>query len=180
MDAYQDINPLFAKPRPYVAADQTQPTTCGEKPRQTLPPKPPAAIRNLISELGLRYRPGNDADLEAHTAQLALLSRDLADMPANYLSAAIERWAKQSHFMPKASDLIQLARDIQIGVTPQKMADDQYWQTKCDEQNAKRSTDREIHPALRDEAQWVPVHGGGMRLAWKSEFAPSRWDGPQW
>lgn len=109
-----ETTPLFDRARPpAVATGQTPPSTCGDKPRPTSPPKPPpvpAAIRNLIAELGLRYRPSSQADLEAHAGQLALLARDLADLPPKALAAAIDVWVKDSPFLPRASDLVTLAK----------------------------------------------------------------------
>lgn len=69
----------------------------------------------LIGELGLRYRPSAAADLEAHAASIALLARDVADIPANYLAMAIEMWVKSSRFMPKASDLAEMAKGAAAG-----------------------------------------------------------------
>jgi hypothetical protein len=65
----------------------------------------------LIGELGLRYRPAAQADLEAHAAAIALLARDLADIPAKYLEIAIRRHVLQSPFMPKAAELAALAQE---------------------------------------------------------------------
>jgi hypothetical protein len=65
----------------------------------------------LTAELGLRYRPARAADLEAHAAGLALLARDLADVPTPALAAAIERWARTSPFLPKACELLALVTE---------------------------------------------------------------------
>jgi hypothetical protein len=48
---------------------------------------------------------------------LALLARDVADIPPRFLDFAIRRWVGSSPFMPKASDLIALA---QSAITPPK------------------------------------------------------------
>ena len=80
---------------------------------QNLPPKIPARIRELVSQLGLRYRPTAQADLEAHAAQLALLAVDLAEMPPKILEQAVNRHVVKSPYMPKAAELIDLCRQIQ-------------------------------------------------------------------
>lgn len=63
-----------------------------------------------MADLGLRYRPSAQADLEEHAASLALLACDLADLPPQHLDRAIRQWAVKSHFMPKASDLVALCQ----------------------------------------------------------------------
>jgi hypothetical protein len=61
-----------------------------------------------VAELGLRYRPSVQADLEAHAATLALLARDLADLDPARLQAAADHWAKTERFMPRAAELRSL------------------------------------------------------------------------
>jgi hypothetical protein len=64
----------------------------------------------LILDLGLRYRPTNPEALDAHRDRLALLTLDLADIPAPALEAAIDQWVMTKPFLPKASELAELAR----------------------------------------------------------------------
>ena len=64
----------------------------------------------IVSELGLRYRPSNAADLEAHAHALRLLAEDVSDVPPDYLERAAKEWARKSPYLPKASDLIGLAQ----------------------------------------------------------------------
>lgn len=66
----------------------------------------------IIGELGLRYRPSIQADLIAHAEALKLLTEDVADIPPNVLERAAKQWAQQSRFMPKASELIDLAQRL--------------------------------------------------------------------
>lgn len=68
-------------------------------------------MRRIIGELGLRYRPSGQTDLEAHAARIALLSCDVATVPVHLLRRAVDRWVRESEFMPKASELIALARE---------------------------------------------------------------------
>ena len=48
-------------------------------------------------------------DLEAHAGQLAFLAVDLADIDPRDLDVAIRQHVRQSVFMPKACELIELA-----------------------------------------------------------------------
>lgn len=64
----------------------------------------------MIGELGLRYRPSAQADLEAHAAAIALLTCDVADIPIAHLERASQEWVRTKPFMPKASELVELAR----------------------------------------------------------------------
>jgi hypothetical protein len=59
-------------------------------------------------ELGLRYRPLGAADQEAHTAQVALLAKDLAGVDPDKLTRAAQEYARTERFMPKACDLLAI------------------------------------------------------------------------
>lgn len=89
--AYEDIGPTR---RSTYTEQRSQPRS--------------AKTARLISELGLRYRPSVQADLEAHAATLALLTRDLAEVDPAALEAAINKWVRESPFMPKVADLLTL------------------------------------------------------------------------
>ena len=91
-----------------------------DKLKPTLRPR--AATRTLIAELGLRYRPGDPAALETHDLKLELLGQDLADIPVKRLKVAIERWIATSPYLPKASDLIELARKAVMAEVGQVIA----------------------------------------------------------
>lgn len=91
---------------PYEELGPIRPSTCFDKPK---PSSPPAAIKTLIAQLGLRYRPSAQADLEAHAGLLALLARDVADLDPRDLDEAIQKHVRRSPFMPKACELIELA-----------------------------------------------------------------------
>ena len=93
--AYEDLGPT---PRS-ISCDRATPNS-----------QPSGAVKRLIGELGLRYRPSAQADLEAHAAALALLARDVADVPPAYLERAIREWVRERQFMPRANELIDLAR----------------------------------------------------------------------
>jgi hypothetical protein len=71
-------------------------------------PRVPPKIARIVGELGLRYRPSVQADLEAHAASLALLARDLSDVDPVRLESAADHWARTERFMPRASELRNL------------------------------------------------------------------------
>lgn len=71
-----------------------------------------AKTARLIAELGLRYRPTAQADLEAHAAMLALLTRDCADFNPDDLERAIAKWVRTEKWMPKASELAETIRSL--------------------------------------------------------------------
>lgn len=101
-------NPVLA------GRDQIQLLTSSAPPeRPSRPRQAPAAIGRIIAELGLRYRPTSQTDLEAHGEALRLLTMDLADMPPSLLEKAAERWARTERFMPRASELIGVAQSMQ-------------------------------------------------------------------
>jgi hypothetical protein len=98
----------------FADRDPTQLSTCSTKPNENFRrSKPSAKIRDLIARLGLRYRPTNQADLEAHAGMLALLAEDLADVPTDLLERAVQHHVATSPYMPKAADLIRLAQSFQ-------------------------------------------------------------------
>ena len=100
-------NPLLAKAT--VSADR-QPSPSSERDKPTSQRSVPGAIKTLIGEIGLRYRPSAQADLEEHAAGLALLACDVAELSPELLRSAIRQHVAQSPYMPKASELIALAR----------------------------------------------------------------------
>jgi len=89
----------------------------------TKPQKVPAAVRKLILELALRFRPLGQADQATYQAKVAFLADDCADIPPDILARAIERYVKipGNNFLPKAAQLIEIARSIVAPVTPSGM-----------------------------------------------------------
>lgn len=96
----------------FVVAGQTRHLTLVDSPTPKSKPNVPPAIKKLISELGLRFRPTSQADLEAHAASLALLASDLHDMPPHLLEKAIRKHVMESPYLPKAADLVRLAKSF--------------------------------------------------------------------
>jgi len=120
-----------------------------ERPKKRISAK----TERLIGELGLRYRPSAQADLEEHAASLALLTRDLADIPPDLLERAIHDHVTNSPYLPKASDLIAKAR----GYMPNPGRSDQ--QAICDRGNAHLLT------IPRYDIHWTVVDGRA-KLDW--------------
>ena len=129
----------------YEDIGQTRRSTFSE---HRVPPK----IARIVSELGLRYRPSAQADLEAHAAMLALLSRDLADLDPSRLEMAALHWARTERFMPRAAELRSLFA---------KFGD----KHKAAELNAERGNIA-LAAEGRDDVHWV-VRDGRATIEWK-------------
>jgi hypothetical protein len=130
--AYEDIGP-------------TRRLTSSE---QRVPPK----IARIIGELGLRYRPSAQADLEAHAASLALLARDVADVDPARLECAANHWARTEKFMPRASELRALVA---------KFGD----RDRAAALNVERAN-AELAAKGRDDVHWV-IRDGRSAIEWK-------------
>lgn len=127
--------------------------------------KPSAALNRIILELGLRYRPTAAAQLEGHQAKIAALIADLIDVPLGPLEAACRQWVTRSPFMPKASDLIELARQ---SVAPPATVSVQAW---CDQRNA--TMPRYSNPKPSEQIEWYADHNGPEvtpRLRWRDSW----------
>lgn len=111
----------------------------------------------MISRLGLRFRPTNQADLEAHAGMLALLAEDLADIPSDLLDKAISRHVTSSPYMPKAADLIRLAKNIdaESRVEPVKRTGQSYAHDLAAQYNAR---------CTRDDVEWYVDHAGAVAI----------------
>lgn len=94
----------------FVVAGRTHRLTSPDAEPPKSKPNIPPAIKRMIGELGLRYRPTSQVDLEAHAASIALLASDLYDMPPHILEKAIGKHVLSSPYLPKASDLVAIAR----------------------------------------------------------------------
>ncbi len=132
------------------------PSTCSENQRSNSSRKPTAAIRNLIGQLALRYPATSNDDLDAHRDRLNLLAFDLADMPPKYLERAISAWAVRSPWLPKAFDLVELAKDF--------AAEDRAASTDT-RTLAQRYNDRmAADPLARPDRKWIDLPDGGVKL----------------
>ncbi|MES2173864.1 MAG: hypothetical protein V4523_07940 [Pseudomonadota bacterium] len=153
---HQSPNPLFAKASEIFAAPgQSLPSTCSDRPRPTSRTIP-AKVRDLIAKLGLRYRPTSQSDLEAHAGQLAMLASDLHDIPADLLESAISEWATRSPYMPKAFDLIQLAKGYLPKPAKPNASTPNDWESKAHAANDALGA----RPDGRRDIRWVATHEG--------------------
>lgn len=139
------------------------------QPRQSSSPNVPAKIKALIAELGLRYRPTATTDLAAHGALLALLARDLADLPPDRLERAINAWVRAERWMPKAADLVALCQQQQRAELKPVVANDRSprssAQAFADSRNAAMATD----PAARKDIEWYVDDADEAKLRYKRE-----------
>lgn len=126
------LNPIFAGGVPTLPSTSSAPRSAPRKP--SVPP----AVGRIIGELGLRYRPSAQADLEAHALALRLLIEDVADVPPHLLEAAAKRWAQESPFMPKASDLIAYAKGQLSGEVRGTDAGERQLLAHCERLNAMK------------------------------------------
>lgn len=99
--------------------------------------KPSAKLRNLIAEMGLRYRPNSPAEIEYHLDKLELLMTDLADLPDHLLERAIPELCREKQFMPRASDVIERCKAILLRTRPDEPRAD------LDQMNAKLYRDNQ-------------------------------------
>lgn len=90
----------------------------------------------IIGELGLRYRPSAQADLVAHAEAIRLLTEDVSDVPPHLLEAAAQKWVRENKWMPKASELVELARGQVSGERKGTDAGLAQLQAHCDRLNA--------------------------------------------
>lgn len=107
----------------------------------------PSAIKKLILELGLRYRPMAPDQLEAYQAKLAALTADCADIPPRHLERAIADWVRSSPYLPKASDLVARARSSQQGTVGDARHD------RDTRENAERLAEQ-ANIRLKGEGKW--------------------------
>lgn len=111
-------------------------STSSERPEQRRRKSVPPAVARVIGELGLRFRPSVQADLEAHAEAIRLLCEDVADIPVHLLEVAAKRWVIENKFMPKASELIALSRGALSLDTRGTEAGLRQLQAHCDRLNA--------------------------------------------
>jgi hypothetical protein len=101
----------------------------------------------------LRFRPLATADQEAHTLQIGLLMRDLADADPDILYLAAEEWSREQRFMPKAVELLDLMHKL---AAPQR---------KDLQREAERATDLTRIKTGRTDIHWV-VRDGRVVCEW--------------
>lgn len=83
------------------------------------------------------------------------MATDLADMPADLLERAASQWAVKSPYMPKASDLVALAKAMLPAPTP----------THLTGVNTADQYNRRLESSGRSDLRWVGS-GADLRLQW--------------
>lgn len=96
---------------------------------------------------------------------LALLAEDLADIPTDLLEGAINRHVTMSPYMPKAADLVRLAKEIDAEARNRNVrtGPPSTMQEHCDHMNER------LAQSGRHDIEWVP-----------GEHSPYLRDRPDW
>ena len=132
-----------------------RPTPCLPLFAERSPKNVPSAVKRIILELGLRYRPAAAEQIEPHQAKLVAMMGDLADLPPALLERAARHWVRQSAFMPKASDLVALVGSFvraERGGLLRRL-----------DVAALRNARIAEEPGARRDLRWID-DGGGLRL----------------
>lgn len=106
----------------------------------------------VIRELNLIFPPTMRNSDEDNEARILLVASTVAHVPIRWLRTAAIEWPKSKSFMPKASELINLARDLR---DKHKKAPASSLQDWCDRQNEAMDeiTDQ---PRL---GRWIAIAG---------------------
>jgi len=107
----EHVNPLFDRSPRNLPAPR-------EPSRPSAMPQPSAETISIIRLLDVRFPPNNSTSEEDREAQVLLLASDVADIPAHLLRAAATEWVRTKAFMPKASELRNLAGQARKGEEP--------------------------------------------------------------
>lgn len=141
---------------------ENQPPIRSSAPTGMLVPKSvPSAVKKLILELGLRYRPASADQLDGHQAKLVALMIDLRDIPPESLERSIRHWVLQSPYLPKASDLADLAKGFVAqseGRTGERL-------DQASRANARLDSESPGFPA-----RWIYDQGGALQLVPIAEY----------
>lgn len=156
-----------------AAHDPTRLSTSTSPPKPSLPRNPPAKIKALIAELGLRYRPTAQTDLQAHAALLALLTQDVADLPPDRLDRAIREWVRTQRFMPRAAELVALCQaDQQAEAKSARTTGDPLDEAR--QWVAQRNARLRSSSNGRRDIEWFVDDAGGTALRSIRNAAPGR------
>lgn len=84
-----------------------------------------------------------------------MLASDLSDLPSDLLERAISEWSVRSPYMPKAYDLVQIAKGY-LPKPASKSGDKSDWETMAERSNEA------MHNAEkgRKDIRWVANHAG--------------------
>lgn len=104
----ENVNPVLSGPiSPALPSPYSENRSTNSRPIDPM-------TKRLISELGLRYPPTSRQDEEGRAGLLALLTKDVADIPVSLLDGAVKEWTRTKAFMPKASELRNLAQTLMV------------------------------------------------------------------
>lgn len=131
--------------QPYAELGPTSPTSSVLR-------MPDRRIMKIATELGLRFRPLATADQEDHQAGVLLLARDLSDVDPAALQRAADEWVRTERFMPRASDLRALIRQI---ATP-----------KASQQALVDQGNRYLAELGRTDVHWF-LYDGRVTIGWR-------------
>lgn len=157
----EHINPILQRASEGRALTPVSTSSGEQGKRRTRPNVHPTTAR-LIGEMGIRFRPSAQADLEAHAEALRFLAEDVSDIPPPLLEKACRAWARDSRFMPKASELIALAEKIASEEIRGTDAAGQQLQDHCDRLNAMKG-DKHWFVAGQKPARYVSNQPRMMR-----------------
>ncbi len=131
MDDIPD-QPIFHRLPAIVDHGPIPSSTCSQRAERKVIPTP---ILEVITQLGLRYEPSGQADLQAQALRVSLLAGDWAGLNPLRLRHAAIRWAQNKPFMPKASELRAIVEHMESEdwKAENSTASLQIW---CDERNA--------------------------------------------
>lgn len=97
---------------------------------------------------------------------LALLAEDVASIPPEFLEVAIDRHVVSSPYMPKAADLIRLAKEAATPRTASiQRRGGSYAEDLAAEYNSRLT---------RDDVEWIVGADGGMQLVDKPSASAAR------
>tara|TARA_Y100000114_G_scaffold153717_1_gene174225 strand:+ start:3483 stop:3941 length:459 start_codon:yes stop_codon:yes gene_type:complete len=85
-----------------------------------------------------------------------MLASDLADLPADLLDRAISDWVVRSPYMPKAFDLVQLAKSYLPKAKPQSADAPNDWERRAQAANDQLAAREDG----RRDIRWVAGHDG--------------------
>ena len=84
---------------------------------------------------------------------LVLLAEDCADMPPPLLDSAARRWARESKFMPKASELREAALAVQADAVRGSDVGTEQLRAHCDKLNAMSWVRQSRRPFIISQRQ---------------------------
>lgn len=116
-------------------------------------------IRKMIGEMAIRFQPSINADLAAHTAKVAFLTIDLADLPPRALENAIAEYVLNAVYLPKAAEIIEIVNRQAKARTIHKIPN-MTLHERADLYNASSN-----RPKSFGDVQWL-VRGGELVIDW--------------